>query len=240
MAELTLDGMVERLKVTLDRNLVSVVLYGSAAAGDHAGKKSDYNLLVVTHALEVRDLTALSALSNRWMKQGNPPPLLFTLERFRSSADVFPIEIADIQDNHKVLWGSDPLENMPFSYDNFRLELEHELKGKLIQLRERFLATEGKPKLVAELMVQSLSTFLVLFKNALRLYGEKPALKKLEALAQLEKHLPLDAEVFRIIEGLKEGKKSDLDRIVLFERYLKAVEKVVDGVDRHMHRPKGA
>ena len=235
--QLTLEKMVERLKDDCGENLFSVILYGSAAAGDYAGKKSDYNLMVIARSLNVSQLVQISKSAHPWVKQGNPPPLLFTLERLQRSSDVFPIEIADIKENHKVLFGDDPISGIVISYENLRLELEHELKGKLIQLRERFLFTEGKPKLVEDLIVQTLSTFLVLFKNALRLYNEIPPVKKMEALVELNKHISCDMELFEILDRLKQGEKlKDLDRIILFERYLKAVENVVDAVDKHLRQ----
>ncbi len=42
-----LDQLVEKLRNALGQDLVSVVLYGSAAVGDHHGKFSDYNVLCV-------------------------------------------------------------------------------------------------------------------------------------------------------------------------------------------------
>ena len=235
MARLTLEGMADELKKCCGENLVSVVLYGSAAAGDHAGKRSDYNLLVVCRSLAVEDLDALSKVSARWAGQGNPPPLLFTLARLKSSADVFPIEFSDIQESRRVLFGPDPMADLKFSMENLRLELEHELKGKLIRLRERYLLTEGRPKAVLDLMVGSLSTFLVLFRNALRLYGEKPPARKLDALARLAGRVPCDVEVFKTISSLKEGAKiKDMEPADLFRRYLKTVEEVVDRIDQHL------
>lgn len=237
MGENSLEKMVNDLKNCCGENLLSVVLYGSAAAGDHTGKNSDYNLLVVAKSLDMNYLREISKVSVRWVRQGNPPPLLFTMDRLKTSTDVFPVEFEDIRENHRLLYGTDPMENLSISRQNLRLELEHELKGKLIQLRERFLLTEGKPKLVSELMIHSLSTFLILFKSALRLYDEKPPLKKMEALTELQKHIPCDVEVFQIVERLKRGEKlKELDSLELFKRYLQTVENVVDGIDRFIHQ----
>jgi hypothetical protein len=234
MANRTPETMVEDLKRVLGGRLVSVVLFGSAAAGDHAGKRSDYNLMVVTDRLDLEDLVRVAPIVPPWVKAGNPPPLFMTKERVADSADVFPVEFSDIQDNHRVLFGDDPFGSMAFDEDQLRWELEHELKGKLIQLRERFLALGGDARKVEDLMVASLSTFLVLFKNALRLYGEKPPLAKMDALARLRERLEFDREVFQLVQGLKEGvTKGVPDRMELFGRYLKAVETIVDAVDRH-------
>ena len=46
--------------------------------------------------MSLDELKALVPITDRWVKEGNPPPLLFTSDRFARSADVFPIEILDI------------------------------------------------------------------------------------------------------------------------------------------------
>ena len=74
---------------------------------------------------------------------------------------------------------------MTVSTDHLRVELEHELQGKLLQLKTRYILTEGKSDKLWKLMVESLSTFLVLFKNSLWIFNEKPPLKKMEALMKL-------------------------------------------------------
>ena len=105
MARWTNDKMTDELKTLLGSKLVSVVLYGSSAAGDHTGERSDVNLLVVTHPLKREDLHLLSKAVVPWARQGNPPPLLLTKEHLSEFVDVFPIEILDMQSNHQVLLG---------------------------------------------------------------------------------------------------------------------------------------
>jgi hypothetical protein len=233
MGKWTAEKMTEELKALLGAKLLSVVLYGSAAAGDHAGEKSDVNLLAVTHPLSPSDLLGLSKAVTPWMKQGNPVPLFLTLEHLCDFVDVFPLEILDMQGNHQVLHGSDPLDSLKVSHDHLRVELEHELQGKLLQLKSRYILTGGKPDKVWQLMVQSLSTFLVLLKNSLWLFGEKPALKKLDALRQLKKHADFDLGPFEAIDLVKRGDKTkgqDADK--MFGAYLEALESLTERLNR--------
>jgi hypothetical protein len=233
--KLTPEILTDELKKICGENLRAVILFGSAAAGDHV-QGSGSNVLAVLNKLGAQELLSLTELSAQWTKAGHPAPLLFTWERLRQSADVFPIELLDIKENQKLLFGEDPLADINIKLDDLRRELEHEMKGKLIALRERFLTTKGAPKQVKELLTSSLSTFLVLFKAALRLQGENPPAKKIEALALLKKHVDFDDEVFSIIWDLREGKKRGENPVELFKRYLKAVETVTDAVDGWIHR----
>jgi hypothetical protein len=235
MGKWTAEKMTEELKVLLGAKLLSVVLYGSAAAGDHAGEKSDVNLLAVTHPLAPADLLGLSKAVVPWVKQGNPAPLFLTQEHLSDFVDVFPIEILDMQGNHRVLTGEDTLTALKVSHDHLRVELEHELQGKLLQLKSRYILTEGQSDKVWQLMVQSLSTFLVLLKNSLWLFGEKPALKKLDALRQLKNRLDFDLGPFETIDLVKRGAKTrgqDADKV--FSAYLGALESLTERLNQPM------
>ncbi len=231
MANWTAEKMTGELQSLLGDQLLSVVLYGSAAGGDHAGRNSDINLLVVSRPLNRDGLQKLSKAVIPWVKQGNPPPLFLTQDHLKSFTDVFPLEILDIQHNHQVLLGPDPVSDLKVSQDHLKVELAHELQGKLLQLKTRFVMTAGSPKRVEKLMVESLSTFLVLFKGCLWIYGEKPHLKKMEALKKLKERVPFELEVFETLDRLKRGEKmKGLDVPVLFEKYLANVEAIVNRV----------
>ena len=230
------DKLVSKLLQAYPSGLRSVVLYGSAAAGDFVEKHSDYNVLLITEQLGVADLKALSGVSLRWVRAGNPPPLLFTLERLKQSADVFPIEILDMRESHQVLYGDDVLSEIPIHDNNLRLQVESELKGKLIQLREAYLMTRGKTKNVVEVLIRSISSFLVLFRAALRLYQGEVPVRKLDALTSLATHISFDPIPFETVEELKEGRKKvrHLDADALFEAFLETVETVVDAIDGYV------
>ncbi len=228
-----LETLVRKLEAVLGANLNSVILYGSAAAGDHSGRRSDYNVLVVAGTLGSDVLAALAPVARAWKRAGNPPPLLFTRERLQRSADVFPIELLDMRDCHRVLHGEDVLATVEVSRENLRLEIEHELKGKIIQLREGYLLAAGSRRRVRRLLVGVLSTFEVLFRAALRLYGpDVPAVKQ-EAVRRLAAHVPFDVEVFAALDAIKRGTGGGADGPdALFSRLLAAAEAVADAVDR--------
>lgn len=232
------EKLTQELEKACGAELKSVILYGSAAAGDHSGKKSDYNVLVVVDQLDINTLNALAKPASAWAQAGNPAPLLFTEERLAKATDVFPIELLDITECHQVLFGSDAVQGLEISTENLRLQIEHELRGALIRLRQSYLLTQGKAKAVVELMTGSLSTFLVLFRAALRLFEESVPQKKFQALEKLAGHLTFDATVFQTVQSLKEGSKKakDIDVPALFNNYLKTVECVIDAVDAHIQK----
>jgi hypothetical protein len=73
-----------------------------------------------------------------------------------------------------VLHGTPPFEGITVSRENLRLQLEQQVMGKLLQLRQGALLAGTDAKRQAELIAASLSTLMVLFRAVLRLHGEKP------------------------------------------------------------------
>ena len=138
---------------------------------------------------------------------------------------------------HQVLFGEDAVTSLEVDDGNLRWQLESELESKLIALRERYLLTRGKPREVTELLIRSLTAFLVLFRAALRLYQRDVPTHKIDTLTALAQYIPFDVAPFQTVERLKEGQK--VPGIVpdeLFARYLRATEVVVDAVVDFLHR----
>ncbi|MFC1468163.1 hypothetical protein ACFLQY_05740, partial [Verrucomicrobiota bacterium] len=180
----------------------------------------------------------IAPAASKWEKAGNPAPLLFTKDALQDSTDVFPIELLDIRDCRKVLLGDDVVADIEVRTENLRLEIERELRGKLIQLRQRYIASGGKPKVVVQLMTQSLSTFLVLFRAALRLFEEHVPVQKTLALEKLGKHINFEPAAFKTVQLLKEGKlkAKQVEARELFAQYLSAIEQAINAVDEFIHK----
>src|ERR1043166_7495489 len=143
MAKLTLDELVTQLKAAFGDDLQSIVLYGSAAGGEHNPKRSDQNVLVIVRRVPMQAAKAISATATAWSEAGNPPPLVLTEREWRGSADIFPMEYADILERHRVLHGDPPFDGIRVDTKDLRLQLEHEAMGKLLKLRQGVLAAGG-------------------------------------------------------------------------------------------------
>ncbi|MBU0951517.1 MAG: nucleotidyltransferase domain-containing protein [Elusimicrobia bacterium] len=231
-----LTKFVEELKNTLGSNLKSIVLYGSQASGEAVKKRSDYNLLLTLENFGFTELKLLQKPVNKWIKSNNSVPVIFTCNQFEESFDVFPIEFLDMKEHHKILYGENPFVNMEIVSSNLRHECEHELKSKYLKLCQEFMATKGKQSEIKELLINSISTFLVLFRNVLRLTGQVPPPKKIDALSMLSKQVRINTEPFITVSKIKEGDKAaqKVEIEVLFNSYLNEIEKVIDFVGSFM------
>jgi predicted nucleotidyltransferase len=229
-----LEQLVRQVEGAAGERLKSVVLYGSAAAGDYHPKHSDLNVLCVFDRLGPEVLDRLSPVVAWWERKGHRAPLVFTLEELRRGADTFAIELIDIQASRRVLWGEDVFAALEVPLGLHRLEVERELRASLVRLRQRYLAGSHEPQALFALMTASVSTFASLFRHALLVLGEPRPGSKREAVERLAARLGIDPAPFCALLDLREGSRSeqDLDAREIFRGYLGAVERVVEEVDR--------
>src|SRR6202171_4237525 len=228
-----LDELVRELRLAYAMSLRSVVLFGSAVAGEHRPNKSDYNVLVIVDGLPLDRLRAVSAVSKAWAEDGNPPPLTFTAREWRSSADIFPMEYADILERHRVLYGTLPVDGLRVNPADLRLQVEHQTMGKLLQLRQAIMGAGGDTALQIEVLDKSLSTLMVIFRGFIRLHGQVPS-QDYEALAaSVAQRAGFSPEPFvRVIRHARGTEKLSKDSAsLILEEYLAAMERLVAYLD---------
>jgi predicted nucleotidyltransferase len=225
------------LEGVFDTELVSVVLYGSAARGEYRPGVSDLNVLVLLRQVTPAALRAAGELARDWVAEGNAPPLMLSAEEWRRSTDVWAIEVADIRDAHFTLHGADPFAGIVIRPEDLRLQCERELKGKQIQLRERYLLIADKPDELGALLMRSFSTFLVLFRTVLRLSDGPVERDAQSVVRQVARMVGFDPAPLLEINRARAGGQPLRPQAAspLAVGYLDAVSRVVEHVDRLVH-----
>jgi predicted nucleotidyltransferase len=230
------DALVDDLKATHGANLASVVLYGSAAAGDFMTAASDYNLLIALKEIRPRDLRAAQAPMREWQRMGHPLPVYFTINELKTAVDVFPIEFHQMEKARLVLYGIDPLEGVKISDEFLRHQTEYELRSKLIQLRRHYIPASVSVEKLTDLMHQSLKSFAAIFRAVLILHGIDPPVGKREIVQLTVKHLKISGTPFeRIFEMRERGVSNSFDEVSanrLFSDYMEQIENVIEAVDK--------
>jgi hypothetical protein len=229
-----LEELVARLKSAFGDRLVSAVLYGSAATGDWNEQTSDLNILCVLSRVSTRELGESEPIFQWWREGGHPSPLLMSATEVQTSTDCFPMEFHDMQAHRRVLLGSDIIADLQIDRTFYRAQLEHELRAKLLRLRQKAAGILSRPEALARLMVDSVSTFCVLGRHALLLAGREARWTKQDLVADLEKVLGIRFEGFKAVLGVRaEGRLPDtFNPVLLFEKYLNEVDALVAFVDQ--------
>lgn len=229
-----LDQLVERLRKAHGPRLVSVVLYGSAAAGEQDKNFSDINILCVLQDITPGDLRDSESVFRWWRAQGNPPPLLLSEHEVQTSTDCFAIEFHDIRQRHRILDGKDVVTALVVDNSFYRAQVERELRAKLLRLRTKASGILSDRDLLVRLLVDSVSTFCVLFRHALLLHGVEVEPRKRAIVEACSGKFGIDSAPFHQLLDAREDKTplKKLDPEALLASYLRECSVVIDAVDR--------
>jgi hypothetical protein len=230
-----LDELVDQLKKVYGADLRAVVLYGSAAAGEHIAKRSDYNVLVIVDEFTMDHMRTGAAVARAWGEGGNPPPLTLTLSEWRGSSDIFPMEYADILERHRVLFGEPPFDAIVVDRHHLRLQVEHEAMGKLLKLRQGVLGAGGDAKAQINLLGASLSTIMVIFRAVERLHDAVPPTDYDRLSRDVARRVGFDPEPFaRVVRHVRGEVKIGVgDVSTVLAAYLDGMYRLVAYLDRY-------
>ncbi len=226
-------SFVQRLKNIYEQDLISVVLYGSAASGEFTQRHSNINLLVVLNSVSLENLNKVSGTVNKGRFR-ILNPVFFTEDYIASSNDVFPIEFLDIKENYVVLHGKDVLKDVSVDTRNLRFQCEQELKAKLISLRQLYLRKHQDKIALLNLLFKSFTSIMHILRNVLRIKGKQPPYLKQDILNEVAADFQIDKSSWDKILGLKNKqiKLSGREIEELFTVFLNDIERIVNIVDK--------
>lgn len=233
-AEEIFPEITEQLKSAFGEDLHSVVLYGSGASGSYVPGKSDLNFLVIVTDKGIRNLKRLHDIVGGWQKRRVATPLIMTKAFLENALDVYPIEFLTMRVHHVQVYGEDLLSCLSFDRTCLRLQVEREIKGKLLHLRQGYLESEGQTKKLRDLIKISLVAFLSLFTAILYLKGEPVPSERHQVIKNACELAGIDDGVFaRCLDVKEESVKYDLKEMApLFDQYLGEIEKFDHYIDQ--------
>ena len=216
------------------KDLISLMLYGSAAGGTYVKGKSDINILVVLTLEGINRLEDAFALVKSWQKRNVAVPLMMTRQFINSSLDSYPIEFLNMKSNSVLIYGENVLEPLVFQPEDLRLQIERELKSKILLLREGYLESAGVARRVRELIGKSLTAFVAIFNAMLYFKQGGVPRDKRETIMEMNKVFTIDATVFMLCFDIKMGidHLSGEEVLDVFKKYLQEAEKACHIIDK--------
>jgi predicted nucleotidyltransferase len=229
-----LNQLVEKLRQAFGARLISVVLYGSAAVGDTHGAYSDLNVLVLLDRVTAAELGASRTVFEWWRGKDNPAPMLMSVDEMRRSTDCFPIEFHDMVERRRVLFGEDVIATLELDDVFYRAQVEHDVRAKLLRLRQKAAGVLDDAELLRRLMCDSVATFCVLARHALRLAVGSAPHDKRAVVAQMKTQFGIEGRAFDMLLSLREGRvrARDVKPEPLFAVYLEEISALAAAVDR--------
>ena len=227
---------VKRARHVAGSNLESIILYGSATTGEYDPEFSNLNLFCVLRDSSFAELAKFGPVAKWWDKQKQPPPLIMTRGELEHSTDVFTIELLDMKQHHRVLFGEDVLATLQVAMDLHRVQVEYELREKLVLLRRQMVLAAESDKRLWELLLRSAPSFVTLFRHAAIALGQPANDGKRQAVEALSKVMAFDCSSLMQVLDVREHKseRNKIDVRDLASRYLAAIEHVTVAVDKAM------
>jgi predicted nucleotidyltransferase len=227
------DEFVKRCREAAGSNVEAILLFGSAVSGDFHPGLSDLNVFVLLRDGSFSALQALSPVAKWWNGEKQPPPLCMTRRELERSTDVFAIELLDMVQHHRVLFGEDVLKSLHIATNLHRIQVEYELREKLILLRQHLLLAAGENARLWDVVLHSVPSFATLFRHALIVLTGDVAANRRESVQKLSQQIGFDPsavlQALDVRERQADPKKLDVND--LCARYLAAIEKVAAAVD---------
>ncbi len=218
-----MDRFVEILKAHFEDRLISVGLHnvGITSFLENNG------IFIVLDKVDADDLLNIKRVYIKYKKKYSTP-IVVNKDFFKKAADVFCMEILELKENAKIVYGQNPFESLEVKDDDLRRQIEYELRSKLIVLKGAFVDLPLDRKVVDNITYRSMYNFLLILRNLLRLKGN--LVNDSTLIEEFEKTFSLKLEAFKI---LRDSPKMSFDKLLdIFKRYLKEVENIVEISDK--------
>jgi predicted nucleotidyltransferase len=229
-----IDTLVEPFLAQLDGALgagYTALLFGSVTRGEHVQGRSDINLMLVVEHADPETLRRLHAPFAAWRRASRTPPLLITRDEWSRAADAFPIELCDMKAAYRVLRGPDVLAPLSVDVRDLRRALEHELRGKLLRLRQGYVSHGADSAALGALAAESAATVLLLLRCLLVAAGRPIPAGAEQVVAQAAAVTGFAPEAVLAAYRLRPERKPRLGGPG-FEAYVEAVARAVRFVDQ--------
>lgn len=235
MSEKTEEMEAELIRIlsgVFGPGLASVVAYGSFVTGTYVRKSSDINVLILVMDSNPSLIVRLGKNAYRFFNRNRITPLIMSVTEFSRSSDVFPMEYMDIIANHRVLYGDDPTTHVTFSNRYLRHEIEHQLRGVVISLRQLVLAAHGRRPMLTSELIQATGSVTAVFRALLRLTGETEIpTDHAEVIDRVATGFGFSGDPFHRLVKMRAGEKHDAAAVAT--ELLEAFAELVPIVDKY-------
>jgi hypothetical protein len=216
----------------LPDNVLSILVYGSAAGVNYHSGVSNINFALIVKELDFSVLKQSISLVKWGHKRRIATPLFLTKGYILGALDVFPVEFSEIKEQHKVIFGEDIFKDLVIPDKDLRLLCEGQIKGKLLHLRQAYLDIGPNPVVLKKLLITALSDLVPVFRQLILLKGQKPHEHKEEMLKELAQIFSLDLNPFLAV--LHDKSKKIMISSNQVEAHLQNFLNQLESLSRHL------
>ena len=224
---------IEPVRAALGPEFVAAYLTGSVLTEGFDPRRSQINLLVVARALDGPRLDAVARALPAQRRRPFIEPLFLTRAQIEHSLDSFPIEWIEIQERRLRIEGDDVFGAIEVPRTYLRLQCEHELRGKHIQLRQTYLLHHTDSAVLARALRASDSGFATLLRTLLRLRGEAPPANTARVIERVADLYHLDAQRLLAAHLFRRATRRDRtdEVLALYRGFLAEMERLIHALE---------
>ncbi len=218
-----MDRFVEILKNHFQDRLLSVGLHNVGVTSF----LENNGIFIVLDRVDADDLLNIKRVYSKY-KTKYSTPIVVNKPFFKKSEDVFCMDVLELKENAKIVYGQDPFESLEVKDDDLRRQIEYELRSKLLVLKGAFVDLPLDRKVVDNITYRSMYNFLLILRNLMRLKGR--VINDASLIEEFENTFAVKLEAFKI---LRDSPKMSFDKLLdIFKKYLKEVEELVEISDK--------
>lgn len=176
-----LDELVQQARTSFDKNLRSIVLFGSGAE-DRLRPLSDVNLMLFLDRFDSTQVDTFRA-TLRVSHSAIRTKVMFLLQdELPHAAKLFAVKFNDIKQRHRILYGEDPLGKLTIDADALRRGLSELLLDIGIRMRERYALMSLREEQLVPVIAEAAAPLRAAAFALLQLQGNTTSLTPREAL----------------------------------------------------------
>ena len=200
--------IISRIRTQLE----SIAVTGSCLTEDYIPGISDINSVFVLREITLPVLDTIASMGKHYSKKRIRAPLIMTQEYIHRSLDVFPIEFLDIKLIHSTIYGDEMFSQLEIDKSMLRLQCERDLKTKLINLRQGYIACAGKKRALTLLINDAFPGFFPMFRAMLYMVqiNKSPSIRKADVLSDMESTFDVPLDVLKEIDSMRRNKRGSL------------------------------
>lgn len=235
---MTIDEQLKPFLSNLESSPIASSIKAVLLYGKHLRIKnyheSNCNLLFVFDQIKPETLEGLSQV---FEKETNLDiqPFILTLDELQMSADVYPIKFLDISQNHKILIGSDPFDQVEVHQDNLRLRCEQELRNIALRLRYTCVKNEGDIRAIRVETRKSLYPLMNNLEVILMLKKEKVLTDYDQIIKEVKTELSIDLSTLeKLLHWSNTHEELTQEQFLsLFHSYRELLNNLIHIIDNH-------
>src|SRR5690349_16098156 len=208
-----LTEFLSAAKESLGRDLLSAVLYGSAAEGK-LRSTSDVNLVFVLSSFEQTKVDVLRAPLRIAQSAIQLRPMFLLREEVPQAALAFASKFADILRRRVILYGNDPFISIAIPQEARILELKQQILNQILRLRALYLSRSLRKEQLSLVIAHAVGP-LRSSAAALLEIQDSPAISAQQALERLGSELgvPNWSQTVALLSGLQDSPVASAEKV---------------------------